>query len=293
MDTTTLFDYDQQAPLAVEVLAGHSRDGAVVEDVTYASPRGGRVQAYLIAPQRPGSSGRHAGLIFAHWGEGNREEFVEEAIALASHGVVSLCLDAPHRRPEALRSPAFDPQESPQEEEIQFITDVRRAVDVLTARPGVDPRRLGYVGHSYGATFGGVLAGIEKRIKAYVLMAGYVSLTHSYRVTEHPAIARERAATPPDQWEHYLRLLEPLDAIHYIGQAAPSALFFQFALHDEFITDDEARRYEQVASEPKLARWYDCGHAFDEHARQDRLRWLSQELALEEHAPANAQERVP
>lgn len=293
MNTTTLFDYDQQAPLAIEVLASQLREGAVVQDVTYASPRGGKVSAYLIVPQRPGPSGHHAGLIFAHWGEGNREEFVEEAIALASYGVVSLCLDAPYRRPEALRSPAFDPQASPQEEEIQFITDVRRAVDVLAARPDVDPRRLGYVGHSYGATFGGVVAGVEKRIKAYVLMAGYVSLTHSYRVTEHPAIAREREATPPEQWEHYLRLMEPLDAVHYIGQATPSAVFFQFALHDEFITEDEARRYEHAASEPKVARWYDCGHAFDEQARQDRLRWLSQELALGADGSMADQESTP
>jgi dienelactone hydrolase len=272
MDNTAQFDYDWQAPLAAEVLASRPRDGSVVEDVTFASPRGGKVPAYLIVPQRPSLAGPYAGLIFVHWGEGDREEFVEEASALAGYGVVSLCLDAPYRRPKALRSPAFDPQEAPQEEEIQFITDVRRAVDVLAAQPDVDPQRLGYVGHSYGATFGGVVAGVEKRIKAYVLMAGYVSLTHSYRVTEHPTIARERAATPPEQWEHYLRLLEPLDAVHYIGQTAPAAVFFQFALHDEFITEDEARRYEQAAGDPKVARWYDCGHAFDEQARQDRPR---------------------
>lgn len=281
MHDTTVFDYDQQAPLAVEVLATHQRDGVVVEDLIYASPRGGKVPAYLVRPQ---GSGPFAGLIFVHWGEGDREEFVEEARVFASRGVVSLCLDAPHRRPLALRSSAYLPEEAPQEAEIQLITDVRRAVEVLTARSDVDPQRLGYVGHSYGATFGGVLAGVERRITAYVLMAGYVSLTHSYRVTTHPAIAQARAATPPERWEHFLRLMEPLDAVHYIGHAAPSTLFFQFALQDEFVTEEESRRYEQAASEPKLARWYACGHAFNEQARQDRLHWLSQELTLREDA---------
>ncbi len=281
MHDATLFAYDQTTPLDVEVLATHQRDDIAVEDITYASPRGGKVPAYLITPPGPGP---FAGLIFVHWGEGNREEFVEEAVMLASRGAVSLCLDAPYRRPEALRSPAFDPEEAPQEEDIQLITDVRKAVDVLTARPDVDAQRLGYVGHSYGATFGGVVAGVEKRIKAFILMAGYVSLTHSYRVSTHPVIAQMRAETPPERWERYLSLMEPLDAIHYIGQAAPSSVFFQFARQDEFISEDEAQRYEQAASEPKLARWYECGHGFNEQAQQDRVRWLGQELGLSQKA---------
>jgi dienelactone hydrolase len=273
-----MFDYDQQAPLDVAVASTDQRGGVTVQDITYASPKGGRVPAYLVAPEGPGP---FAGLIFVHWGQGNREEFVEEAIALAPMGMVSLCLDAPHTRPDALKSPTYRPEEAPQEAEIQLLVDARRAVDLLIARPNIDPRRLGYVGHSYGATYGGVLAGVEHRIKAFVLMAGYVSLTNSYRTTSHPLIAEARARTPPERWDHYLRLLEPLDAIHYIGHAAPSALFFQFARQDEFITEQEALRYEQEASAPKLTAWYDCGHGFNDEARQDRARWLSQELGLD------------
>ena len=41
----------------------------------------------------------------------------------------------------------------------------------LIARDDVDPERLGYVGHSLGATWGGALAGVEKRVKAFVLMS--------------------------------------------------------------------------------------------------------------------------
>jgi cephalosporin-C deacetylase-like acetyl esterase len=45
--------------------------------------------------------------------------------------------------------------------------DLRRAVDLLIARPDVDQRRLAYVGINYGAAMGGLLAGVEDRIKAY------------------------------------------------------------------------------------------------------------------------------
>ena len=55
-----------------------------------------RKETILIFPsqQAPG-----AGLSFGHLGEGNREEFVNEAIILTRLGFVSLCLDAPFRRP--------------------------------------------------------------------------------------------------------------------------------------------------------------------------------------------------
>jgi hypothetical protein len=61
------FAYDQQAPLALEVLIERGQDGAIVRDIAYASPRGGRVPAYIILPiQQP----PQAGLIFGHWGDG-------------------------------------------------------------------------------------------------------------------------------------------------------------------------------------------------------------------------------
>ena len=46
----------------------------------------------------------------------------------------------------------------------------RRAVDLLLRQVGVDVKRIGYVGHSYGGIAGGVLAGVEPRIAAFVLL---------------------------------------------------------------------------------------------------------------------------
>ena len=90
------FRYDQKASVAFTVLSERAQDGATIQDVSYASPLGGKVSAYLIVSSAPKPQ---AGLIFGHWGEGNREEFVEEAVILARLGFVSLCLDASFRRP--------------------------------------------------------------------------------------------------------------------------------------------------------------------------------------------------
>ena len=109
------FAYDWQAPLVLEVLTERLSDGVLVQDITYASPHGGKVPAYLIVPsqQQP-----QAGLIFGHWGEGNREEFVQEAIVLARLGFVSLCLDSPHRR-----AAVYEPQRAEPQAELQWIVD--------------------------------------------------------------------------------------------------------------------------------------------------------------------------
>jgi hypothetical protein len=43
----------------------------------------------------------------------------------------------------------------------------------------------------------------------------------------------------------------PYDACHYIGQAAPSSLFFQFARQDDYVSVQDAEHYFELASDPK------------------------------------------
>ena len=65
-------------------------------DLSYASPMGGRVTAYLVAPPGAGAfAGQHAGIIFWHPGDADRAFFLDEAVVLARAGGVSLLIDAP------------------------------------------------------------------------------------------------------------------------------------------------------------------------------------------------------
>jgi dienelactone hydrolase len=278
LDPTT-FAYDQQAPLALEVLAERVRDGAMVRDITYASPHGGKVSAYLIVPsQQP----PQAGLIFGHWGEGNREEFVQEAIVLARLGFVSLCLDSPHRR-----AAAYEPQRAEPQAELQWIVDVRRGVDLLLEQCAVPLERLGYVGHSYGASYGGTIAGIEHRLSAYVLMAGWYAASELTRTSTNPVLVEQRKRIPTDILNAYLTAMAPLDAQHYIGHAAPAQLFFQYARDDRSVSAEEGQHFFELASKPKQIAWYEhCGHEFNAQARLDRAIWLCETL----HLPQPSQE---
>lgn len=270
------FDYDASAPLDVQVVKTEGR----VIDLSYASPMGGRVPAFLVLPE---GDGKHPAAVFLHPGQGDRSTFLKEAVAMAERGLVSLLIGGPFTRPENRGQRGGNPWEpaASRKEQVQGIVDVRRGFDLLVSRPGVDPKRLAYVGHSYGATIGGTLAAVERRPVAHVLMAGLPSLTRAARHGTHAFSLAFQTLLTPEQQQAYVDALAPIDAVHYIGRAAPAKLFFQFARRDEFITPWDAAVYIQAASDPKEVKWYDTDHFFDDQARQDRMEWLARVLGLD------------
>src|SRR3954470_14255779 len=189
------FDYDRNAPLNLREEKKEQRDGATVIELSYDSPRGGRVPATLVLP--PGK-GPFAGILFGHWmmqrsSFRNRKQFLEEALLLARSGAASLLTDTP------LIRPGFIPEKAGLKGEIQNaeasrqqVIDFRRGVDLLIARGDVDPARLAYVGHSYNAHTGGILSGVEKRIGSFVLMAGVFADEEYVFESQTPAVIEFR-----------------------------------------------------------------------------------------------------
>ncbi len=90
------FAYDGSAPLAYQENLISRRDGVRIYDSSYASPKGGRVRAYTVAPDR---KGRFAGVVWQHGGGQYRNWFLPDAIAMAKAGTVSILMDAPANRP--------------------------------------------------------------------------------------------------------------------------------------------------------------------------------------------------
>jgi dienelactone hydrolase len=93
-----------------------------VASITYASPRGGEVPALLVVPR---GRGPFPGVI-------------------PQQGTIRGDL-------------SLTPKD--RDEQIQLIVDLRRAVDLLIARPDVNTAQLAYVGISYGAAMGGCWPG--------------------------------------------------------------------------------------------------------------------------------------
>ena len=81
-----------------------------------------------------------------------------------------------------------------------------------------------------------------------------------------------------DQW---IAAMEPIEPLHFVGCAAPAALFFQAARHDEAIPEDDAMRFHQAGREPKLVKWYDTDHELNDEAYHDQVAWLATYIAID------------
>ena len=264
--TLPLFEYDRRVPFDVGQVSSYPRSTADLADITYMGANGVVMPAYLVTPV---GQGPYAGVIWMGWtGDYSqiRKEFVEEAMAMAEHGVVSL-----------LVSGYFPWYVSPSNKDadrmalIGQIRELRRSIDFLLAQPGVDPARVAFVGHSMSAMYGADLAAVDRRLKAAVLMGPHETMTDW--IFEGYGL---EASTETE----YRTAMASFDPIAFVGRASPTALFFQFGSDDQFVPRDVALNLYSAASAPKKIGWYAGGHDLDDGARADRTAWLTTQLNL-------------
>jgi uncharacterized protein len=277
-----LFNYNLRRPLAITRqalttrLSANELRGVTVHSITYASPKGGEVPALLVVPK---GKGPFPGVIVQHGLPSTKEDFLPVGIDLARTGAVAILIDAPFNRPQQ-GTVRGDLSGTPtdRDEQIQLIVDLRRAVDLLIARPDVNKAQLAYVGISYGAAMGGLLAGVEDRIIAYVLTVGDGGLVSHFTGPNDPQPPQSMSA---EDWQRWLAAMRPIEPINFIGRAAPAALLFQAGTKDELVPPEDARRYQQAASQPKEIRWYEAGHELNCTARKDMMTWLARHIRID------------
>lgn len=280
LDAATLTAYDASASLDLrEEAAVQEIDGIAVHDVSWTSPLGGRVSAWLVVP--PGE-GPFAGLAYLHGSETWRDDFLDEALAMAHGGAVSLVLDAPFARLGGNRRSGLQSYADPERERTmtaQAVVDVRRAYDVLLTRDDVDPGRLGFVGHSWGASLGVILAAVDPRPSSLVLICGRPSWTGFLRTTDVASIDRARNRIGEDAWNRYLELMAPLDAMAQIGNVDGERLYLQYGTEDNVVPPDVSADLIDAADGARTDL-YPAGHALNDDATSDRVGWLTERLSL-------------
>jgi len=279
-----MFDYDQKLPIDVKEVGSRENNGVRIRDINYASPKFGRVTAYLV---EPALKGKYAGIVFGHWGYGNRTEFLSEAILYAKAGVVSLLIDYPWVRPAPWRR--NEPGEKPEAVRDNYastVIDLRRGIDLLQARSDVDADRIAYVGHSTGAQWGAILAAVDMRVKAAVLIGGIPTEATIALESDDPEYVDFRLNTPKEQVDKYFKTIGVMDAINYVPHAAPTPLLFQFARYERYFNEAAMLKYARAASEPKLVKWYDTGHDLNDlQALFDRASWLRRQIGIKSVLP--------
>src|ERR1700730_8358065 len=280
--------YDASAPLNIKQAGIEDRDSVKIYDISFSSPvngrsaavgpNGGTVTAYLIVPS---GQGPFPAVIFGHWcmpgsEKKNRTEFLDEATVLAHSGVISLLPD------HVIVHPGFVEDNTPLNEqqiavEVQQDVNLRRGADLLLARKDVDPRRLAYVGHSCDGSAGGFLSGVEKRFKAFVIMAGDLSFDIDRKTK---TFQEYRQKTGADKFDTFAAKYSWMDAGKYVSHAAPATMFLQYASDEPFLNSDMAKQYFEIVSKPKKLKIYSAPHALNLDATRDRFAFLAEQLSF-------------
>ena len=217
------------------------------------------VSALLITPaysEQPGP-----GMLFVHWGFGDRTSFEREALAYAQAGVTSLLIDAPGFGARKGPRPGGKDAEAMRRYCARFLGDLSRAVAVLSGQH-VDPARLGYVGHSLGATIAGAFLVDEPRIHCAVLMTPAGRLSELW-------LAEPDSANRLQRYDNVANL-----------RNVPTQLLFQFAERDEWITRADADAQTDVVKGTKTVEWYGTDHALGGDALAARAAWLATNLSF-------------
>lgn len=271
-----LYAYRMSTPFAYQLKDSERFKNTQVHTININNDKLQKIEAYLIEPR---SEGKYPVVIFQHGGVSDNTYFLQEAKELSRKGVICLLIEAPWYR-SVYRNKVIWANTSQYYR--QGIIDIKRSIDFLKTLPNVDITRIAFTGHSYGAQLGGILSGIEPRIKAFVLMSGTSNLTNLLQETDHPQVSHIRDSIPLN-FNKWLQQMEPLNPIHYI-QHATAPVFFQFATNDEFNIDEiEARNYVSAANHiTEHVRFYDSGHQLlNKKAEEDRTKWLIQKIKKE------------
>lgn len=267
------FAYDAAADFALQEKSVETRGDTIRREISFsAGPRDNSepVAAYLVAPRdRP----VRAGILWVHWlGEPattNRTEFLAEAEALASRGVLSLLIDAMWAKPYWYRNRVLADDYA---RSVGQVIALRRSLDLLQRQPGMADRPIAIVGHDYGGMYATIAAGIDQRAKTCVFIACTPSLLDWAFFVRQPA-----------SMEAYLAENRALELCDYLPMIQHATLLFQFAEHDKYVTLAGAQKFFAAAPPSKqLAIYGGADHSMTKPAaiREDRTAWLIRELGL-------------
>ena len=245
-----------------------SDDGSLtVQTIEFDADHGLKCSAELIFPDR---KGRYPGVV---WLGSNDKGWEQYAIEFSKLGAVSIlpdwCGNAPITDAHAYY-----------QEHVMMTVNVRRAVDILSSRKDMDPKRIAFVGHSGGTLIGADAVAVDKRFKAAVFEVGLQGFTYHVCTSAHPFAVGARKELN-NQLLNWVSVLAPLDAILYIGHEAPTVLLFQSARLDQGVPQSDAQAFFDAASEPKQLKWYDSGHKMElPEVTKDRTDFLRKELRM-------------
>ena len=265
-----LFDYAQEAGVALRSLSSTVEDPVTVREVTYESPRGGTVTATMAAP-RTGAT--DVAVILLHGMPLDRHDMRAPAIVYACAGATTLAIDAPYAR---AGTGSIKLTRRDRAEQIQLITDLRRGIDLLTQDGAT---HVSLVGLSYGAAMGALLAGVDERVASAALLVGDGGLV-AHLTDEEEEPDGVLGAVSARQAEAWLEAMRPVEPLLYVGDSTAELLFLN-GRHDTFVAPTDAEQLHAAAGDEAEVKWYDTGHDLPSEAIRFQFEWVGETAGLD------------
>jgi cephalosporin-C deacetylase-like acetyl esterase len=263
-----IFQYNAKILPVVSVLSTSDDGNVTVQTIEFDADNGQKCSAELVFPDR---KGRYPGVV---WLGSDDKGWEQYAIEFSKLGAVSILPDWCGNAPIADAHAYY-------QEHLMMTVNVRRAVDILSSRKDVDPKRIAFVGHSGGTLIGAGAVAVDKRFKAAVFEVGLQGFTYHVCTSPRDPFAVGTREELKDQLLNWVAVLAPLDAILYVGHEAPTVLLFQSARLDQGVPQSNAQAFFDAASEPKQLKWYDSGHKMElPEITKDRTDFLKKELLM-------------
>ena len=259
-----LFAYDTSEPFGLQKHPDLDRTaaGATLRCITYQSG-GNQAVGYLVMPE---GEGPFPVVVYAPgWLYQVDTTWGEDAAAMAKKGYAGLLLAEP--------STPFNTFDAPTDiaSYIRYVTQERRALDLLATLPQIDSKRTGFVGWSNGAILGSLLAGLEDRIKAYAFLG-------DCRTTTYNAEEKESFGAPTGAaFARWAARMSVIDNVAYVGRNEGAKLLFINGKGDANAMHD-AKAFLTAA--PKGTTWhlYAGGHWPSDAASKFIFAWMVKNL---------------
>ncbi|HYE17996.1 MAG TPA: alpha/beta fold hydrolase [Tepidisphaeraceae bacterium] len=227
---------------------------------------GSRVPANLYVPKNAALKPPYPAVLLQYGSGGNKNtNYIVMIGKLAvARGFVVLTIDAPNRGERKHKDPRLSFLDA---NFLQYLGDYSRAADYLCARPDVDPKRLAYVGISWGAITGVTYAAHDPRIAAVASLVGGGNFANVIP-----------GAVPED----LRKKTEAFDPYYNVQYIAPRPLLLINVTKDQLVPKFMAESLHKAAPAHAKKIWLDADHFFTGVDREktcaDVIDWVREAL---------------
>lgn len=257
-----VYAYDRDLPLNAEVTEQQRGTGYVIYRVQYSSVHDKRVPAWWCVPTT--GTPPYPCVIIMHGYGGDKNGLQMLAPAFAMRGIATLAIDAEYHGDR--KQPGNDILSTyiyrNRDALVQTVIDLRRAVDFLQSRQEIDGKRISYIGLSMGGILGGILAGVDERIQAPILIVAGGDWGYLFSTSQHPTAVQLREKNPElfKSTQKMNEVMGVVDPVNWVARISPRPLLMINGKDDQIVPKECTERLFAAAKEPKEIVWLEGGH---------------------------------